>query len=227
MPRIIYKNDNGKRLRSVTTILSSELGWNKMPLIAWYTKLAMSGQDPYVELQTAGRIGTLTHEMVEAHILSNAFGYHEKKIDLDKFSTSEKAQARIAYKSYCNWYDNCLVNGKKSIKFLETEVSLVSEKYQFGGTFDAIAEINGKNYLIDFKTSKSIYQEYVIQLAAYRQLWQEHSDLKIHGGIILKLSKDEVAFEEKKVLIKDLNKGWSLFKMLLKIQSKKEKYGGK
>tara|TARA_X000001382_G_scaffold116995_1_gene96412 strand:+ start:26 stop:385 length:360 start_codon:yes stop_codon:yes gene_type:complete len=119
------------------------------------------------------------------------------------------------------------VNGKKSIKFLETEVSLVSEKYQFGGTFDAIAEINGKNYLIDFKTSKSIYQEYVIQLAAYRQLWQEHSDLKIHGGIILKLSKDEVAFEEKKVLIKDLNKGWSLFKMLLKIQSKKEKYGGK
>ena len=187
MPRIIYKNDGGKRLRSVTTIIGSELGWNKGALIGWYTKLAMSGQDPYVELQTAGRIGTLTHEMVEANILANAFGYMDHKIDLDKFSTSEKAQARIAYKSYCSWFDNSIVNGKKTIKFLETEVSLVSEKFQFGGTFDAIAEINGKNYLIDFKTSKSIYQEFVIQLAAYRQLWQEHSDLKIHGGIILSL----------------------------------------
>jgi len=222
MPRIIYKNDNGKRLRSVTTIISSELGWNKMPLIAWYTKLAMQGQDPYVELQTAGRIGTLTHEMVEANILST-MGEPEKKIDLDKYSTSEKAQARIAYKSYCLWHEDI----KDHIEFLQTEVSLVSEKYQFGGTFDAIARIDGKNYLVDFKTSNAIYQEYVIQLAAYRQLWSEHSDLKIHGGIILKLSKDEVNFEQKRVLIKDLNKGWSLFKLLLKIQSKKEKYGGK
>ena len=41
MPLVKYKNKSGKRLRSVTTIIGNQLGWNKQALIAWYTKLAM------------------------------------------------------------------------------------------------------------------------------------------------------------------------------------------
>ena len=210
MPLVKYKNKSGKRLRSVTTIIGNQLGWNKQALIAWYTKLAMSGQDPYVELQIAGRIGTLAHELIEAYIT-------DKPMDQSEFTANEQIQARIAYNSFCAWHR------KYKPKFIATELSLVSEKYQFGGTFDAIAKINNKNYLVDFKTSNDIYQEYEIQLGAYHQLWQEYNpNIKIHGAIILKLSKDVTMYEEKKLTLKDLNQGLSIFKLLLKLQEKKK-----
>ena len=40
----------------------------------------------------------------------------------------------------------------------------------FGGTIDAILVINGATYIIDFKTSKKISSEYLVQVAAYMWL---------------------------------------------------------
>ena len=108
------------------------------------------------------------------------------------------------------------------VEFYETELKLVSEQYQFGGTFDAICEVNGKLVICDWKTSNNAYSEFLIQLGAYRQLIQENLDHDIRGAILLRLDKEEKGvYEEHHYKIKDLNWGWKMFKLLLKIQENK------
>lgn len=51
-------------------------------------------------------------------------------------------------------------------KFLENEVTVWSRKYQYAGTFDWLAEIDGKMTLGDTKTGKRVYNEAGLQLAA-------------------------------------------------------------
>ena len=54
-----------------------------------------------------------------------------------------------------------------SPKYIESEAFVASKKYGYAGTLDAIIEIDGKAYLMDIKTGKSIYPEVGLQLAAY------------------------------------------------------------
>jgi len=67
------------------------------------------------------------------------------------------------------------------------ELSLVSEELGFGGTLDRIMEIEGKNYLMDIKTSNVLHNHYWLQLTAYKKLFNLEVDpeFKISGvGII-------------------------------------------
>jgi hypothetical protein len=63
------------------------------------------------------------------------------------------------------------------VKFLDdwepvpvlTETPVYHEKYRYGGTLDLVAEMDGRQWLLDFKTSASgVYGETAFQLAAYR-----------------------------------------------------------
>jgi hypothetical protein len=51
-------------------------------------------------------------------------------------------------------------------EFKSLERMVFSEKHGYGGTFDSIAVIQGSTFLIDTKTSKSVYDETALQLAA-------------------------------------------------------------
>ena len=210
MAHTIYKNESGKRLKSVTTIINGNLGWNKGALIGWTRKHCLNGEDSMKLLKEAGRIGTLAHIMIEEFINGGA-------VNLDGYAANEISQAKTAYYAFYNWIAN------NNVEFHETELKLVSEQYQFGGTFDAICEVNGKLVICDWKTSSSgDYQEYLIQLGAYRQLIKENLDYNIRGAILLRLDKEEKGvYEEHHYKIKDLNWGWKMFKLLLKIQENK------
>ena len=63
----------------------------------------------------------------------------------------------------------------------------------FGGTVDCICRINGRVYLIDFKTSKKISPEYLLQVCAYT--WIINSGYvenlpKIDGVGIIRVDKE-------------------------------------
>ena len=209
MAHTIYKNESGKRLKSVTTIINGNLGWKTGALIGWNLKLVDQGLNPREELKKAGRIGTLTHNMIEEFIKGGA-------VKLDGYEPNEISQAKTAYYGFYNWFAN------NDVFFLDTEMKLVSEEYQFGGTFDAVCEVNGKLVICDWKTSNAVYDEFLIQLGAYRQLIQENLGYDIRGAILLKLDKEEKGvYEEHHYKIKDLNWGWKMFKLLLKIQENK------
>jgi len=226
----------GKQVRSVTNVIAQQLGWNKNALLGWTRKLMIQGKDPQKELRKAGNIGTLAHKMIEEFIKGGS-------VYLDDYTPEEISKAKTAYYGYYDWQRN------KQIKFVETEMKLVSDKYNFGGTFDGVAIIGSGNaeklVLIDFKTSANLYDEFIVQLAAYRQLWNEHIDQKytlkntpvanehprvlesrkkmwkIKGAIVLQVKKDERGFVEHNVNIKDLNWGWKVFKHILKLQELK------
>ena len=208
MAHTIYKNQSGKRLKSVTTIINGNLGWNKGNLLGWTRKHCLNGVDSLKLLKEAGNIGTLAHKMIEEYINGGS-------VCLDGYTPNEVSQAKTAYYGFHKWFED------NDVEFYETELKLVSEQYQFGGTFDAICEVNGKLVICDWKTTSDTYSEMLIQLGAYRQLIKENLDHNIRGAILLRLDKEENGYEQHKYNISDLNWGWKMFKLLLKIQDNK------
>ena len=204
MAHTIYKNKSGKRLKSVTTLINAHLGWSKGALIGWTRKHCLKGEDSMGIMKEAGRIGTLAHKMIEEFIEGGS-------VRLDDYTPNEISQAKTAYYGYYTWFaDN-------NVEFLKTEMKLVSEKYGFGGTFDAIAIVNGKLVICDWKTSNAVHDEFLIQLAAYRQLIHENTEHKIRGALPPPSAPAaKGVYEEHHYKIKDLNWGWRIFKLILK-----------
>ena len=128
----------------------------------------------YDKRDEAAESGTLAHSMVEYHIKGKPF---EAPADTPAETIQE---ATNAFNSYLNWAT------MTKLKIVEQEMPLVSEKYQFGGCPDAIGDINGELCLVDWKTSNGVYPDYLIQLAAYKRLWEENNpERPLTGGFHL------------------------------------------
>lgn len=125
--------------------------------------------------------GKLAHDAIETYIKIGEI----KKI--------EDIEAQKAFDSFLKWEKT------KNIKWLESELAVASKVYQYGGTIDAICEINGEKILLDFKTSNQFSEETFLQLAAYQLALSEQlenpKDLPIKR-IILRIPKDGSDCEE-------------------------------
>ena len=180
-PKGGYKNAAGKRIPGTTTIIGR---FKDSGALLWWAfgqgKAAERGEieSLYDKRDEAADIGTLAHSMVEAHIRG------------EELPKDVPAQAQSAFDAYLKW------ESMSKLKVIEQEMSLVSEVHQFGGTPDAIGEIDGELCLIDWKTSKGVYQDMLIQLAAYRLIWHEnYPDRPLSGGSHLcKFSKEHGDF---------------------------------
>ena len=53
-------------------------------------------------------------------------------------------------------------------EFVLSECLVVSDRYTYAGTVDAVLKINGRLVMADFKSSKHIVPQYALQLCAYR-----------------------------------------------------------
>lgn len=176
MSHPIYKNAAGKRLPSVTTILSrfKEAGG----LIHWAWDLGIQGIDYRKVRDDAASAGTLAHSMVEADIR----GLPQPEQNGNDAEQWQKALS--AFGAYQEW------RNQTQLKPEHTEVSLICECHQVGGTLDTIL-VQGKRSLGDWKTANSVYPENLLQLSVYRHLWEvNHPDQPITGGFhLLRFSK--------------------------------------
>jgi len=210
MAHTVYKVKD-KRVKSVTTIIGQQLGWNKQVLLGWTRKNCLQGNDSLKILRDAGAIGTLAHNLIDAHTRGGV-------VTLDNYEPVQVSKAKTAFYAFLDWKEN------RNVKILESESKMVSEKYGFGGTCDGIATVNGVSVILDYKTSNNCYDEYIIQLAAYRQMWNEANPKnKIKTGIVLKLNKNKQEWTEHTVSPKNLLWGWNIFKLLLKLDMYKNK----
>jgi len=150
---------------------------------------------------TSKEIGTEVHLQIDQYIKS-------KGIEFARFS-HEKVEN--CFKAFIDWLS------LNKIEFIETEKTLVNTKYGFAGTCDAIAIINGTKYLVDWKTSKSIYPEYALQLAAYRLT--EGNNLNV---AILRLDKETGEYEFKD-MTKHIEKKEQAFLSLLDFYYREKK----
>lgn len=193
-----YKTNEGKRVASVTTLINGNLGWNKQVLINWSVRQALDGQDPDKIKEKAADIGTLAHYLIECHI-------KEEKPVLKEYSNEHIQIAKNALKAYKQW------EKKHHLKYIDSELPLVHEDMLYGGTIDLVAEVDGGICIIDFKTSNNIYPEHIIQVAAYRELYQHVYNKPVQACHILKLSKEDSSFEHHALSNEKLDKAYKAF----------------
>lgn len=169
-----YRTPDGD-FKSVTTILSERL--DHSALDAW--KQRVGEEEAKKVSQQASRRGTSIHNLAEQYLLNN------------------KDYSKGAMPSNIH-----LFNSIKSI--LDTNIGsiygiealLYSRVLKAAGTADLLAEYNGTNSIIDFKTSKRIKTEdqiesYFIQTAAYSLMAAEHSNYNFPQIVIIMMVDHE------------------------------------
>lgn len=80
------------------------------------------------------------------------------------------------------------------------DTKIASQKYEYGGSLDALGYADGEFVIIDFKTSNQFSKEYAYQVAAYGQAFQETFGEEINRMIILRIGRDEGEFEVREVV---------------------------
>ena len=194
-----YKLRNGKVCPSVTTILNSQLGWNKAALVAWSAREALQGNDPDALAMDAADSGTVTHKLVEGHI-------KVEDVDVSDFTANQIAAGKVGFAAFQSWEHG------REIEYVHTEHQVISELYKFGGTIDILCRIDGVLSLIDLKTSKSLYPEFVVQVAAYGRAYEEQESQKIGKYHLLRLSKSGGGYEHHVISPERVEVAWSVFK---------------
>ena len=203
---IIYKNEEGKRVPGVTTFIGI---LNKPALVPWANNLGLQGINVKDYVDDKAGIGTLVHEMMFCDLKN-------EKVDTSYYTAIQIEIAKNSFKKYLNW------KKKHTIESIVLEYGMVSEKYQYGGTIDNYCLLDGIPTLIDYKTSKAIYSEMFIQVAAYKQLLREHEH-KVKNVAILRVGRDELeGFEYKEIPAKKINLCWKMFKNCMAIYNLKK-----
>lgn len=176
---------NGITVPRVTEILSAML--HEDYLMKWSNTIGLYKHQKYEEvLNNSSSIGTYTHNSIEKFLSDNI------SLDIDMIPIQYKNKVNNAFNSFLQWWD--IVCKNNNVKVLMVETKLIC-KY-FGGTLDLLVEINGKIYLVDFKTSNHPSYKYFLQLSAYRYMLREIKGINVDGCIVLILDKTSYYFRE-------------------------------
>lgn len=187
-PRSGYFLADGTKVPGVTTILGR---WKESGgLLQWAFQVGKSGAATLYEgRDEAADIGTLAHAMAEERLQGR-----DPETALVEAKEEQKAPARQAYESFVRWLEN------QRAEVISAEKPLVSETLRCGGTPDLVMRMpNGRLAMGDIKTSNAIYRDYLLQVAAYGQLWNEaHPDDPITEGFhVMRFAKEHPDFEHR------------------------------
>lgn len=178
----------------------------------WAHQQGAEGKDFRETADAAASAGTLAHKMAEHDIKGLSFPYDS----FTNVSDEIEEKARNAFSGYSAW------KRMTRLRLVESEVSLVSEIDKYGGTLDATAEIDGHLDLIDFKTSGGTYEDHLIQVAAYTNLWNENRQDFIHGIHILRFPKDGGSFHHSYFTAEKLIPAMRTFRLLRELYNLKK-----
>lgn len=209
----VYKNKENKRIPGTTTITGI---MNKPALLAWANKIGLEGIQMREYVDDLASIGTLAHYMVECHINSQV-QKTEIKPDLSDASQNQIDSAKISFSKFLNW------ENKNKVEYIGSELRLISEQYQYGGTIDIYCVLNGVNTLIDIKTCKAIYQDHNLQVGGgYIPLLVEN-ELPVEEARIVRIGRsEEEGIEAEEKLIPNLEGYQKLFLLCKEIYDLKK-----
>jgi len=214
---------NGEKKLSVTKITGII---NKPALIFWAVGLAKNHllekiengetittddvveacKQHQVKKQEAADKGTLIHKWAEDYV-NYKLGKNKKPELPEDEEISNGAMA------FMQWISN------NNVEFHESEALLYSKKHDYAGMADCIATVNGKKALIDFKTSKGIYNEMKYQVAGYRLAYEEEHG-KIDTAFIIKFDKETADVDEEE--LKEYTKDKKAFLGCLQVTRRQE-----
>jgi hypothetical protein len=129
--------------------------------------------------KTAAEAGTLAHDLVEMWIhavkgerLKLARQTPKQLASVYRYPEDVAEKAHSSFQGFIEWAHQW------KLSVIATEERLVCEEFRYGGTIDCVATIGPKSrrqvVLLDWKTSKGVYSDYLCQVAAYGHMWNEH-----------------------------------------------------
>ena len=167
-----------------------------------------------IKRRKIANFGTLVHNTIEQIVKGE--------------SLKVPSVVRPSINAFLQWLE------KHQVRVLEIEKRILSENYNYSGTLDLLAEINGKLGILDLKTSSNIWDDFFVQTAAYFQAYNEKSTKKAKTHWILRVDQYQEcvlcgAKRRKKGDVVSIKKGskicnhkWSEFKGLCRFKKVKD-----
>jgi hypothetical protein len=194
-PKAGYYID-GQRIPGTTTIIGRFK--DSGALMYWAWQQGKEGKDFRETAEAAASAGTLAHLMVEDY-LKDTITPTDPLI-----SDDIRAKADSAFNAFLAW------ERQSNLKVISLEQPYVSHQHRYGGTPDGIVEVDGQLAILDIKTSSDVYRDHLIQVAAYRGLYEEVTGKQVTGGFhILRFAKENGDFSHH--YYSELNDAWHMF----------------
>jgi PD-(D/E)XK nuclease superfamily len=139
-----------------------------------------------VALDAAGKTGSAVHGWIEAYLAARSVGRGYPAPPADPKVRSACSAAR-------SWIQEV------DLRPMAVEKILYSRMYGFIGTMDlsGLVTIGGKTAAIDWKSSNRLARSYELQLAAYQLMYEEMFGSKLEDRWLIRLDKEDSAFEAK------------------------------
>jgi hypothetical protein len=204
-PKNGYANAAGQSVPGTTDVTGRYK--DSGALMHWAHKQGAAGLPLYE--RSPLDIGSAVHKMAELDLIGASDREIEASLHTYLSAPNHLQMAHASFRAFREWREQCRVRP------LAQEVSIVSEKHQFGGTPDLVAIINNGIGLVDFKTSKGVYSEMKVALAAHGALWNEtHPKQALDSYHLIVLPKDGGPFQHH--AYGDLQREWEIFQLWLR-----------
>lgn len=171
---------NGIPVPRVTSIISKCI--HNDGLMYWANSLGFKHMSYSKTLNEAADIGTECHNSIDNFLEDNSYIAPENM----------RHKAMNAYQSFLKWFNDIALYATVEVIFHEKTITCP----YFGGTIDGLYRINGKYYLVDYKTSNHVTYNHCLQISAYRYMLRMMLGIEIDGCIVLQLSKDTISYNE-------------------------------
>lgn len=182
---------NGNTIPRVTSILSDMI--HEEYLMTWANNVGLYQRKKHTEYtSTACDIGSYSHKAFEIIVNRSItdirfFPFDKLQIPIEIFTN-----VRNCIESFIMWWREIVKN--HDVEILMQEKELICKYY--GGTVDCVMIIDGKVYVVDYKTGSGLSYKYHLQLAAYKIVIETVYNINVDGLIVLLLGKKFVGFEE-------------------------------
>jgi len=144
-------------------------------LAIWMAKKGFD-ESEIIKNEAAAR-GSRVHKAIEILSTGGTISHDEKLTDGEGNYNEITVEEYDRIISFVHWVD------EMKPKFISTEKTVFNTKHNYAGTLDAIVEIEGKRYILDYKTSANIYLSHEVQISSYF-----HSDdIEVEGLAILQV----------------------------------------
>ena len=192
-----YFLKSGERVPSVTTIISRFK--DAHGLIHWAWQLGRDGRDYREDRDDAADAGAMARAAVAAGAQGQSVSFPG--------AGDDRRRAKRGFAAFLAWADQA------ALEATHGEISLVSARHRFGGTFGAVT-VRGVRAIAGWKAANALYPEHLIELAAYGRLWQEaHPRDRIDAGYYL-LRFHKTSAELEAHWWQELDRAWEAFRHL-------------
>lgn len=158
----------------------------------------------------SAEFGTLLHDFLETYLTTG---------EIKEIKPHPYADVNICKASMMKFVNDWHLGPHTTVK---AECLIWSNKYKYAGCIDYVAHINGKIYIMDWKTTGSLHPKYLLQLAAYWTALEERAkDYNLTEPIehvyLIRFDKEGVFYETIDFGREQMQYYFEVFKSLLNV----------